>query len=233
MGGSHDMGGGHNGGVKGFVSNLVGGSKGHGYGSVRLCARATYVPSESRNQLMAASSDPEGSGSGHRRGSPLVFDELRWVVQIRDSLTEDADDEDDNGIPVSVFNVPKQLQVHNPEAYVPQFIALGPYHHWRPELYEMERYKLAAARRAQRRLGPAGLKLDALVAQFACLERKVRAYYHRYLDFSGETLSWMMVVDGAFLLEFLQIYAAADGGHGGGGGKPALGRVSSRMVCWN
>ncbi|XP_051204547.1 putative UPF0481 protein At3g02645 [Lolium perenne] len=179
---------------------------------------------------MAASSDPEGSGSGHRRGTPLVFDELRWVVQIRDSLTEDADDEDDNGIPVSVFNVPKQLQVHKPEAYVPQFIALGPYHHWRPELYEMERYKLAAARRAQRRLCPAGLKLDALVTQFARLERKVRAYYHRYLDFSGETLSWMMVVDGAFLLEFLQIYAAADGGQRGGGGKPALGRVSSRMV---
>uniref|UniRef100_A0ACD5ZQD6 Uncharacterized protein n=1 Tax=Avena sativa TaxID=4498 RepID=A0ACD5ZQD6_AVESA len=178
---------------------------------------------------MAAGSDHEGSGSGsgRRRGSPLVFDELRWVVQIRDSLTEDADDEDDNGIPVSVFNVPKQLQVHKPEAYVPQFIALGPYHHWRPELYEMERYKLAAARRAQRRLCPAGLKLDALVTQFARLERKVRAYYHRYLDFSGETLSWMMVVDGAFLLEFLQIYATAEGV---GGGKPALRRVSSRMA---
>ncbi|XP_047075423.1 putative UPF0481 protein At3g02645 [Lolium rigidum] len=173
---------------------------------------------------MASSSD-EGSGSGRR---PLVFDELRWVVQIRESLTEDADDEDDNGIPVSVFNVPKQLLVHKPEAYVPQFIAIGPYHHWRPELYEMERYKLASARRAQRRLRPAGLKLDALVAQIADrLERKVRAYYHRYLDFSGETLSWMMVVDGAFLLEFLQIYAsAADDGSG----KPALRRVSSRMA---
>ncbi|CAM0913076.1 unnamed protein product [Alopecurus aequalis] len=155
---------------------------------------------------MAASSDNEGSGHGSGR-RPLVFDELRWVVQIRDSLTEDTDDEDDNGIPVSVFNVPKQLLVHKPEAYVPQFIALGPYHHWRPELYEMERYKLAASRRAQRRLRPAGLKLDALVAQFARLERKVRAYYHRYLDFNGETLSWMMVVDGTFLLEFLQIYA--------------------------
>ncbi|KAM3194878.1 hypothetical protein ACQJBY_071113 [Aegilops geniculata] len=176
---------------------------------------------------MASSSDQEGSGSGSgRRGRPLVFDELRWVVQIRESLTEDGDDEDDNGIPVSVFNVPKQLLVHKPEAYVPQFIALGPYHHWRPELYEMERYKLAAARRAQRRLRPAGLKLEALVAEFADrLERKIRAYYHRYLDFSGLTLTWMMVVDGAFLLEFLQIYAAAEDC-----GKPALRRVSSRMA---
>jgi hypothetical protein len=32
MGGGHDMHGGHGGGVKGFVSNLVGGGKGHGYG---------------------------------------------------------------------------------------------------------------------------------------------------------------------------------------------------------
>ncbi|KAL6898046.1 hypothetical protein ACP4OV_006642 [Aristida adscensionis] len=172
-----------------------------------------------------ATSDHQATG---RHAAPLVFDEVRWVVQIRKSLQEDAagDDDDDNGIQVSVFNVPKQLQVHKPEAYTPQLIALGPYHHWRPELYEMERYKLAAARRAQKRLR-AGVKLDGLVEQFARLERRVRAHYHRYLDFSGETLSWMMVVDGAFLLEFLQIYAVAAADEGGG--KP-LRRVSSRMA---
>lgn len=175
-----------------------------------------------------ASSDQQ---AGSRHGTPLVFDEVRWVVQIRHSLQDDAaagDDDDDNGIPVSVFNVPKQLRVHKPEAYTPQFIALGPYHHWRPELYEMERYKLASARRAQKRLC-AGLKLDGLVQQFARLERKIRAYYHRYLDFNGETLAWMMVVDGAFLLEFLQIYAVAVADGEGDGGR-ALRRVSSRMA---
>ncbi|CAL5051382.1 unnamed protein product [Urochloa decumbens] len=181
-----------------------------------------------------AASDQQATG---RHGStPPAFDEVRWVVQIRHSLQENAagdDDDDDTGIPVSVFNVPKQLRVHKPEAYTPQFIALGPYHHWRPELYEMERYKLAAARRAQKRLA-AGLKLETLVEQFKRLERRVRAHYHRYLDFSGETLAWMMLVDGAFLLEFLQIYAAANdgevaGGGGDGAGK-ALRRVPSRMA---
>ncbi|CAL5037131.1 unnamed protein product [Urochloa decumbens] len=185
---------------------------------------------------MAASDQQQAAG---RHGStPPVFDEVRWVVQIRHSLQEnaggDGDDDDDTGIPVSVFNVPKQLRVHKPEAYTPQFIALGPYHHWRPELYEMERYKLAAARRAQKRLA-AGLKLEALVEQFKRLERRVRAHYHRYLDFNGETLAWMMLVDGAFLLEFLQIYAAAaDDGEvaacGGDGGGKALRRVPSRMA---
>jgi len=127
---------------------------------------------------MAAASD-QHAGDRHET-PPLVFDEVRWVVQIRRSLQDDGagggGDDDDNGIPVSVFNVPKQLRVHKPEAYTPQFIALGPYHHWRPELYEMERYKLAAARRAQRRLC-AGLKLEGLVQQFARPE--VRAHYHR------------------------------------------------------
>ncbi|KAK3131758.1 hypothetical protein QOZ80_6AG0510990 [Eleusine coracana subsp. coracana] len=179
---------------------------------------------------MAASNQQQAAS---RHGTSPAFDEVRWVVQIRSSLQEDAaaagDDDDDTGIPVSIFNVPKSLQVHKPEAYTPQLIALGPYHHWRPELYEMERYKLAAARRAQKRLRNGGVKLEALVAQFARLERRVRAHYHRYLDFGGETLAWMMVVDGAFLLEFLQIYDfVADDGEGGG--VKALTRVSSRMA---
>ncbi|CAN6208486.1 unnamed protein product [Urochloa humidicola] len=183
---------------------------------------------------MATSDQQAGSRHGSS-STPLVFDEVRWVVQIRHSLQEDAagDNDDDTGIPVSVFNVPKQLRVHKPEAYTPQFIALGPYHHWRPELYEMERYKLAAARRAQKRLA-AGLKLEGLVEQFKRLERKVRAHYHRYLDFGGETLAWMMLVDGAFLLEFLQIYAAAAANDGdvaaGDGSGKALRRVPSRMA---
>ncbi|KAJ1258277.1 hypothetical protein BS78_10G062900 [Paspalum vaginatum] len=175
-----------------------------------------------------ASSGHQGAAILH--GTPLVFDEVRWVVHIRQSLEENApgDDDDDSGIPVSVFNVPRALQVYKPEAYTPQFIALGPYHHWRPELYEMERYKLASARRAQKRLRP-GTKLDGLVDQFKRLERKVRAYYHRYLDFNGETLAWMMLVDGAFLLEFLQIYAVAAANDVAGDGKALGRRVSSRM----
>ncbi|CAN6214871.1 unnamed protein product [Urochloa humidicola] len=186
---------------------------------------------------MAAS---DHQAASHHGTPPLVFDEVRWVVQIRQSLEEDITgdiDDDDTGIPVSVFNVPKQLRVHKPEAYTPQFIALGPYHHWRPELYEMERYKLAAARRLQRRLRPGAVKLEGLVEQFKRLERKVRAHYHRYLDFGGETLAWMVLVDGAFLLEFLQIYAAdatandgEDVAAGAGGDGKAMRRVPSRMA---
>ncbi|KAJ4792582.1 hypothetical protein LUZ62_043828 [Rhynchospora pubera] len=157
----------------------------------------------------------QGNTSSHQN---TLFDELRWVIHIRHTLEEEMDD--DTGIPVSIFNVPKQLQLTKPEAYMPQFIAIGPYHHWRPELFEMERYKLASAKRTQKLLH--GVKLQQLVEQFVKLEQRIRAYYHRYLDFNSETLAWMMIVDASFLLEFLQIHTVDDEG------KP-LRRLSSRM----
>ncbi|XVF74813.1 hypothetical protein PTKIN_Ptkin13bG0141300 [Pterospermum kingtungense] len=146
------------------------------------------------------------------------FDELRWVINIRRSLDEELEEEIE--VPVSIFNVPKSLMSTDPESYIPQLVALGPYHYWRPELYEMERYKLAAAKRTQKQLQQS-LKFDTLVDQLIKLEPQIRACYHKYLDFNGETLAWMMAIDASFLLEFLQIYALKEG--------KTLSRVSSRM----
>ncbi|XP_028779215.1 putative UPF0481 protein At3g02645 [Neltuma alba] len=135
------------------------------------------------------------------------FDELRWVIQIRRTLEEEL--EDDGELPVSIFNVPRLLMVSDPDSYVPQQVAIGPYHYWRPELYEMERYKLAAAKRFQKQLQ--SFKLENLVQQLTKLEQRIRACYHKFLDFNGETLVWMMAVDASFLLEFLQVYAIQEG----------------------
>ncbi|KAM0939094.1 hypothetical protein DsansV1_C21g0166971 [Dioscorea sansibarensis] len=147
-----------------------------------------------------------------------LFDELRWTIQIRRYLEEST--EDDYGIPVTIFSVPNYLRVNKPEAFVPQFIALGPYHHWQPELYEMERYKLSAAKRGRNRLD--GQKFQVLVEHFIKVEHVIRAHYHRYLDINEETLAWMMLVDTSFLLEFLQIYAPEE--------IKVLRRVPSRML---
>ncbi|KAH7855222.1 hypothetical protein Vadar_022564 [Vaccinium darrowii] len=145
------------------------------------------------------------------------FDEHRWIIHLRRTLDEEL--EEDTEIPVSIFSVPKNLLASDPDSYIPQQVALGPYHHWRPELYDMERYKLAAAKRTQKQLQT--IKFHHLVDQLVKLESRIRACYHKFLDFNGETMAWMMAVDASFLLEFLQIYVIIEG--------KVLTRVSSRM----
>ena len=145
------------------------------------------------------------------------FDELQWVIQIRRTLEEDQFDDQDSGeLPVCIFNVPKALLSTHPDCYTPQQVSLGPYHYWRPELFEMERYKLAAAKTTQKHFQ--SLKFHNLVDQLIKLDPRIRACYHKYLHFNGETLAWMMAIDGSFLLQFLQFYAIKEGI-----------RVSSRM----
>ncbi|KAK7381551.1 hypothetical protein VNO80_00096 [Phaseolus coccineus] len=139
--------------------------------------------------------------------SKSTFDEHRWVINIRKTLEEEL--EEDGEFAVSIFSVPKLLMASDPDSYVPQQVAIGPYHYWRPELYEMQRYKIAAAKRFQKRLQ--SCKLESLVDQLTNLEQRVRACYHKFLDFNGETLVWMMAVDALFLLEFLQVFAMQEG----------------------
>ncbi|XP_058111594.1 putative UPF0481 protein At3g02645 [Magnolia sinica] len=157
--------------------------------------------------------------SQHLQALPLnpAMDEIRWIIQIRRHLEEYQEDE--TNIPVCIFNVPKTLIATNPDAYIPQQIALGPYHRSRPELYEMERYKVSAAKRTQKHLK--SLKFQSIIDRFMKLEPRIRSCYHRYLDFSGEALAWMMALDASFLLEFLKIFTAKDSN--------VLETISSRM----
>ncbi|WVZ05788.1 hypothetical protein V8G54_019134, partial [Vigna mungo] len=72
----------------------------------------------------------------------------------------------------------------------------------------MERYKISSAKRFQEQLQ--NLKLEHIVHQLMKLEERIRACYHRYLNFNGETLMWMVAIDASFLLEFLQVYTIQD-----------------------
>ncbi|KAI8018239.1 putative UPF0481 protein [Camellia lanceoleosa] len=134
--------------------------------------------------------------------------EQRWISQISKIIEKEVNIEID--IPVSIFRVPTTLTVSKPEAYIPQLIGLGPYHHFRSELYEMERYKLAASTRVQKQFQ--SLKFKQLVDKLHELEYEVRACYHKYLDIDGETLAWIMAIDGLFLLDFLHSYVNKNDG---------------------
>ncbi|KAJ6751521.1 hypothetical protein OIU85_001999 [Salix viminalis] len=149
--------------------------------------------------------------------SSLIFDELRWVNTTRRTIEDEI--EDDSSIPICIFNVPRSLMSSDPYSYTPQQLSLGPYHYSRLELHEMDRYKLSVAKRSQKLLR--SLKFRDLVEELMKLESKIRACYHKYLNFNGETLAWMMAIDASFLLEFLQVYALR--------GPKILSEVSSGM----
>ncbi|KAI3671506.1 hypothetical protein L1987_87244 [Smallanthus sonchifolius] len=116
----------------------------------------------------------------------MGIDEDGWVESMRKSICE-HDDEDIGKVPVSIFTVPKVLLATDPQSYIPQEVALGPFHHWRPEVYDMQRYKLDAARRIQKHMN---VSFERIVEIMKIKdEARIRACYHKFLDMSeGRTL---------------------------------------------
>lgn len=133
------------------------------------------------------------------------FNQHQWVVQIQEVLSQDNEVKcNEDEISISIFTISKSLMDNKPENYIPQKVAIGPYHQWRSEVYDMERHKFLAAKRAQKHLRD--VTFEVVVTQFMKLDLKIRACYDRYLDLTSETLAWMLAVDASFLLEFLQFY---------------------------
>lgn len=104
------------------------------------------------------------------------FDEERWLRRVRRSLEKEAAEA--LGAAAKVFDVPRVLRQTRPEAYLPQHFALGPYHCNKPELRDMERYKLAAAKRVEKVFAD-GQKFDHLVQRLIMEQDRIRAPYHR------------------------------------------------------
>lgn len=142
------------------------------------------------------------------RAFESAFNGEHWIIHIRQALNEDDLDEEHESTPVSIFDVPRALKILHPDSFTPQKVALGPYHHSRPKLYEMGRYKLLAAKRVQKQLKP--LKFQNLVDHLTECDLMIRACYHKYLHYDRETLAWIMAVDSCFLLEFFNMFSVKE-----------------------
>ncbi|PON64715.1 hypothetical protein PanWU01x14_121900 [Parasponia andersonii] len=114
-------------------------------------------------------------------------------------------DKDDLDISISIFKVPNSLTQANTEAYVPKLVGLGAIHHLRPELQQMQMYKVMEAKRIHK--GFQGLnfrKLIELLKQIVA--PSVRASYNMYLEITDDDLACIMAVDGLFLFYLLCCY---------------------------
>ncbi|XP_022156853.1 putative UPF0481 protein At3g02645 [Momordica charantia] len=128
-----------------------------------------------------------------------TLEKSQWVVKINELIDGKALD-GASQTPISVFQLPASVHDGRPEAFLPRRVAVGPYHHFRPELYKMDLFKLGKAK--NHKLGP---QLRHLLDQIKPLELKIRASFDQPLEMDAETLSWVLLIDGIFLLEVLKI----------------------------
>ncbi|KAL2249496.1 putative UPF0481 protein At3g02645 [Sesamum indicum] len=133
-----------------------------------------------------------------------VESEQRWVLAMEKNFPQQHVLDIDFDIPSCVFRVSKILTEAKPEAYAPQHLGLGPYHHLRPDLYIMQKQKLAAVRKF---LGQEKLqKFRQVVEDLVQWEPVLRACYDEYLDLDIQTLAWILAIDGLYLVQFLKNY---------------------------
>lgn len=144
--------------------------------------------------------------SNNSNSVPMSFGATRgWVDRISNIFRREVAIQIDHLPPVCVFEVPKALSSQKPEAYIPQLIALGPYHHLRPELYHMERYKLAAIKQI---CTPEQLFSfqHLVISRLKEIDPCTRACYNKFMDYDQDTLAWIVAIDGCFLLSLADSY---------------------------
>ncbi|KAK1417211.1 hypothetical protein QVD17_26335 [Tagetes erecta] len=129
-----------------------------------------------------------------------------WVDQINTTLkTQIAITIDPP--PVSIFEVPLSLKAENDEAYVPQRVGLGPYHHFHPELYhKMEQKKLSTIKKALKPHQIHDFEKE-IVQKVKNIVPLIRNCYASYHDADDDTLAWLLAIDGMLLIDQLDAYS--------------------------
>ncbi|XP_038896405.1 UPF0481 protein At3g47200-like [Benincasa hispida] len=99
-----------------------------------------------------------------------------------------------------LYKVPRLRRKMNETVYTPQFISIGPFHHGRPELMAVEQYKLRALKTYLARVN---LKVEEAMSMTFSWEEKARSCYGHSIDMNKQDFAKMMLLDGCFILEFM------------------------------
>lgn len=102
---------------------------------------------------------------------------------------------------MSLKQVPQCLREGDDKAYIPQIVSLGPYHHGRRRLRNMDHHKWRALYHILKRTNQ-DIKqyLDAVKE----LEEKARSCYEGSIKLGSNEFVEMMVLDGCFILELFR-----------------------------
>ncbi|KAF5463290.1 hypothetical protein F2P56_019213 [Juglans regia] len=98
-----------------------------------------------------------------------------------------------------IYRIPVSLLKLNEEAYTPQVISIGPFHHGTKRLETMEKLKL---KYFQRFLQQTDFNVEILVNAIKLHEESVRSCYAETIKFSSDDFVKLILVDGIFIIEF-------------------------------
>ncbi|KAF5184879.1 hypothetical protein FRX31_025536 [Thalictrum thalictroides] len=106
-----------------------------------------------------------------------------------------------------ISRVPRSLRKVNEEAYTPQLVSIGPYHHGTESLKAMEEHKIRYLSDFLGRL-PRHCSLADLVQSLRELEESARQCYGNPVEGDSKMFVEMMLLDGCFIIElFFKFWA--------------------------
>ncbi|CAM8956876.1 unnamed protein product [Rhodiola kirilowii] len=125
-----------------------------------------------------------------------------WVVSIRDKLDQACqDDVATTWSKLCIYKVPHYLREGDDRSYVPQIVSIGPYHHGKKRLRNMDRHKWRSLQQIMRRTEhDVKIYLNALKE----IEDKIRACYEGPISIGSDEFVEMMLLDGCFILELFR-----------------------------
>jgi hypothetical protein len=102
-----------------------------------------------------------------------------------------------------IYRVPKLLRKVNEEAYTPKLISIGPFHHYRKELRDMEMHKLRYFKKFLDRTGKSEEDLRKIIEDD---EKKIRLCYSEDCSLDNGNFVKMVLLDAIFIIElFLKV----------------------------
>ncbi|GLJ52855.1 hypothetical protein SUGI_1126020 [Cryptomeria japonica] len=128
----------------------------------------------------------------------------QWLEQIKKSLRHGEEKGVISHAHPYIFTIPEPLRIERPEAYVPQVVSLGPYHHLKLDLYDSERYKSKLTIKVEEKAKQGAF--EDLVKDLISLGGEIRNSYNDQIECGDEVLGWMMARDAVFILEFIGFY---------------------------
>ncbi|XP_057825815.1 putative UPF0481 protein At3g02645 [Cryptomeria japonica] len=128
----------------------------------------------------------------------------QWLEQIKKTQKHGEEQGTASHVHPYIFTIPESLRTERPEAYVPQVVSLGPYHHLKLELFESERYKSKLTVQIEKKAKRG--TFEDLVKYLISIGGEIRNSYNNQIECDDEVLGWMMARDAVFILEFIGCY---------------------------